>query len=181
MKLVLAAIVLAFACGTFALSQTLSLRDEISPQALQLAKADYATMSGPASAPFKPAVGLSGNQIEQNLLDLAQSEIDAEGDPFTEKSPGANAMRLYYLLRVTRETKRVLAAASAKGAPDNHLRSRAFNCDLLAKTTISFGKFQGWKTYGGSACLDLPNNARLQEVNAAQQKLIEDLTTIPAP
>ena len=172
---------LAIACCSFALSQTLSLRDEISPQALQLAKADYATMSGPAGAPFKPAVGLSGSELEAKLLTLAQSEIDAEGERFTEKSPGANDMRLYYLLLVTRETKRALAAASAKGKPDNHLLGRAFNCNLLMKTTLDFGKLQGWKSIGVSPCLDLPNNARLQEVNTAQQKLINELSPNPTP
>ena len=90
-------------------------------------------------------------------------------------------MRLYYLLRVTRETKRALAAASAKGKPDNHLLGRAFNYDLLMKTTLDFGKFQGWKSIGVSPCLDLPNNARLQEVNTAQQKLIDELTANPTP
>ncbi len=63
--------------------------------------------------------------IEEKLLALAQSEIDTEGERFTEKSPGANDMKLYYLLRVTRETKRALAAASAIGKPDNHLLGRA--------------------------------------------------------
>jgi hypothetical protein len=166
---------LAFACCTLAVSQTLSLRDEISPQALQLAKADYATMNATPSA-HSPQIP-SESDIEARFLALAQSEIDAEGERFTERSPAANDMKLYYLLRVTRETKHALAAASAKGKPDNHLLGRAFNCDLLAKTTIDFGKFQGWKSIGVSPCLDLPNNARLQEVNVAQQKLIDELHT----
>jgi hypothetical protein len=170
----LAAVVFAY-CA-LASPQTLSLRDEISPQALELAKADYATMSGPADAPFKPAVGLSRHENEEKLLALAQSEIDAEGDRFTEKSPGANDMKLYYLLRATRETKRAVAAAKVKGKPDDHLLSRAYICDQLTKTTIGFGKLQGWRVFGnGPPCLDLPNNARLQEVNAAQQKLLSDL------
>jgi hypothetical protein len=164
---------LAFAFSALAVSQTLSLRDEISSQAIQLAKADYATMNATPSA-HSPLVP-SESDFEQKLLALAQSEIDAEGDRFTEKSPGANDMRLYYLLRVTRETKRALAATSAKGKPDNHLLGRAFNCDLLMKTTLDFGKFQGWKSIGVSPCLDLTINARLQEVNVAQQNLIDEL------
>jgi hypothetical protein len=170
---------LAIACCSFALSQTLSLRDEISPQALQLAKADYATMNATPSAHSLQIPDTS--ESEQNLLNLAQSEIDAEGERFTEKSPGANDMRLYYLLRVTRETKRALAVASAHAKPDNHLLGRAFNCDLLMKTTLDFGKFQGWKSIGVSPCLDLPNSARLQEVNTAQQKLVNELNAKPTP
>ncbi len=171
---------LAFACCTLAVFQTLSLRDEISPQALQLAKADYATMNGTPSAHSSQIPGES--VIEQKLLALAQSEIDAEGDRFTERSPAANDMKLYYLLRVTRETKRAVALASATGKPDNHLLGRAVTCDLLAKTTVGFGKFQGWRFMrDGSSCLDLPNDARLQEVNVAQQKLIDELNVIGTP
>ena len=89
-------------------------------------------------------------------------------------------MKLYYLLRITHETKRAVALASATGKPDNHLLGRAVSCDLLTKTTIGFGKFQGWRFMrDGSSCLDVPNNARLQEVNVAQQKLIDELRTIP--
>jgi hypothetical protein len=158
---------------------TLSLRDDISPQALQLAKADYATMNATPTAHSPQISGES--EIEQKLLALAQSEIDAEGDRFTEKSPAANDMKLY-LLRVTRETKRVVALASATCKPDNHLLGRAFICDQLAKTTISFAKFQGWRVLGdGPSCLDVPNNARLQEVNVAQQKLINELQANTAP
>jgi hypothetical protein len=180
MKL-LAAFVLA--CSALAVSQTLSLRDEISPQALQLAKADYATMSGPTSAPFKPVVGLSGEELEAKLFALAQSEIDAEGDRFSEKSPGANDMRLYYLLRITRALKRPLAAANAKGGkPDLHLLDRAFVCNELTKTTLVFGKFQGWRdSIDGPGCLDIPRNARLQEANVAQKKLIDELTVNATP
>jgi hypothetical protein len=76
---------LAFACCSFALSQTLSLRDEISPQALQLAKADYATMNATPSA-HSPQIP-SESDLEQKLLTLAQSEIDSEGVRFAEKSP----------------------------------------------------------------------------------------------
>jgi hypothetical protein len=170
---------LAFACCTAAASQTLSLRDEISPQALQLAKAEYGTMSATPSA-HSPQIP-SESEIEQKLLALAQSEIDAEGDRFTEKSPAVNDMKLYYLLRVTRETKRAVALAGVTGKPDNHLLGRAVSCDLLTKTTIGFGKFQGWKPNGGSPCLDIPNNARLQEVNVAQQRLIDELKTNPSP
>src|SRR5271154_5668200 len=103
---------LIFACCALAAAQTLSLRDEISPQALQLAKADYETMSAPSGAHFEPGVGLSGSDLEVKLLAVAQSEIDAEGERFAEKSPSANDMRLYCLLRVTRETKRAVAAAN---------------------------------------------------------------------
>jgi hypothetical protein len=171
---------LAFACSALAVSQTLSLRDEISPQALQLAKADYATMNATPSA-HSPQIP-SESDLEQKLLTLAQSEIDAEGERFTEKSPGANDMRLYYLLRVTRETKRAVATASATGRPDNHLLGRAVTCNNLAKTTLSFGKLPGWRfMLGGSPCLDIPNDARLQEVNIAQQKLIEELSANPTP
>jgi hypothetical protein len=49
------------------------------------------------------------------------------------------------------------------------------------KTTLEFGKFQGWKSIGASPCLDLPFNARLQEVNKAQQKLIDELSANPIP
>ena len=174
---------LAFACSAVAVSQSLTLRDEIAPQALQLAKADYATMNATPSTHSPQIPGES--DLEQKLLTFAQSEIDAEGDRFTEKSPGANDMRLYYLLRVTREIKRALATAStpssANAKPDVHLLGRAFNCDLLTKTTIDFGKFQGWQSIGVSPCLDVPNNARLQEVNMAQQKLIDELSAIPKP
>jgi hypothetical protein len=165
--------------GSLCLSQTLSLRDEISPRALELAKADYATMNATPSV-HSPQIP-SESATDAKLLALAQSEIDAEGDRFTEKSPAANDMKLYYLLRVTRETKRAVALASVTGKPDNHLLGRAVSCDLLTKTTISFGKFQGWKSYGGSSCLDIPNNARVQEVNIAQQKLIDELATHPSP
>jgi hypothetical protein len=169
---------LAFACSALAVSQALTLRDELSPQALELAKADYANMNGTPSAHISQIPA----DIEEKLLVHAQTEIDAEGDRFSEKSPGANDMRLYYLLRVTRATKRALAAASATGKPDNHLLGRAYTCDLLAKTTIGFGRFQGWKFMrDGPACLDVPDNARLQEVNVAQQKLIDDLKTNSSP
>ncbi len=33
----------------------------------------------------------------------------------------------------------------------------------------------------GPPCLDVPNNARLQEVNLAQQKLISELTANATP
>ena len=171
---------LSFISASLSTSQTLSLRDEISPQALQLAKADYATMRATPSA-HSPQIP-SESETEQKLLALAQSEIGAEGDRFTEKSPAANDMKLYYLLRVTRETKRAVALAGVTDKPDNHLLGRAVTCDLLTKTAIGFGKFQGWRFMrDGSSCLDIPNNARLQEVNVAQQKLIDELKASPSP
>jgi hypothetical protein len=171
---------LAFACCILAVSQTLSLRDEISPQALQLATAEFATMNATPSAHSPQIPGES--ESEQKLLALAQSEIDAEGDRFTDRSPAANDMKLYYLLRITRETKCAVALASATGKSDNHLLGRAVSCDLLAKTTIGFGKFQGWRVLrDGPPCLDIPNNARPQEVIVAQQKLIAELSPIPKP
>jgi hypothetical protein len=166
--------VLACACFSVAFAQTLSLRDEISPQVLKLAKADYDSMNAkPDASSTRPP---EENSIEESLLKLAQAEIDSEGDLFSEKGPGANDLRLYYLLRVTRELKWVLAVESASGKSDNHLLSRAVTCDLLAATTISFAKFQGWKIKrDGPSCLDIPNDARIQEVNLAQQKLIAGL------
>ena len=55
---------LAFACCALALSQTLSLRNEISPQALQLAKADYVTMNATPSA-HSPQIPAE-SEIEQS-------------------------------------------------------------------------------------------------------------------
>jgi hypothetical protein len=155
-------------------AQILSLRDEISPQALKLAKADYESMKA------KPDVfstrSPEGSSIEAALLEVAQMEIDSEGDLFSEKGPGANDLRLYYLLRITRQLKWTLASESASGKTDNHLLSRAVTCDLLTATTISFAKFQGWKIKrDGPSCLDIPNDARIQEANLAQQELISEL------
>ena len=83
-------------------------------------------------------------------------------------------MRLYYLAPSHHAKPNAPSPPPAPPAtPDNHLLSRAFICDQLAKTTIGFGKFQGWRVLGdGPPCLDVSNNARLQEVNVAQQKLI---------
>lgn len=172
---------LLLACCGVAISptlvaQTLSLRDKISDQALQLARDDYATMS---AAPTAHSAQIpSESDVEAKLLALAQDEIEAEGDRFTEKSPGANDMKLYYLLRVTRMTKWALGVVSLSGKPDNRILARAVSCNLLTKTTLQTGKPQGWRA--GVPCLDLPNNPRLQEANVAQQKFIEDLQTYVA-
>jgi hypothetical protein len=167
---------LLLACCSLATSQTLSLRNELSPQALELAREDYATMSATPTA--HSAQIPSESDFEAKLLALAQDEIEAEGDRFTEKSPASNDMRLYYLLRVTRMTKWTLGAVSPSGKPDNRILARAISCNQLAKVTLQTRKPQGW--WAGVPCLELPNTPRLQEANVAQQKLIEDLQNYAA-
>src|SRR5271163_666761 len=125
---------LAFACCSLAISQTLSLRNEMSPQALELATADFESMSGPVGTHSVKVADES--EIEGKLLKLAQVEINSEGDLFSEKSPGANDLRLYYLLRVTRQLKWAVEAQSHSGKPDNRLLGREVSCDNLSKVTI---------------------------------------------
>jgi len=70
---------LIFTCSALISAQTLSLRDEISPQALKLAKADYATMSATPSAHASQIP--SENDDEQN----------SSPSPNPKSTPKANA------------------------------------------------------------------------------------------